>query len=437
MPEWTICPYCHLKHTARPSGVCPRCGQSSSSAQTAAPVPQSAPPPTVRGPAPPYVQPATSRCQSCGAQQPTQRVEFRQNIGLLIMRLTRKVAGQLCPDCIEKHFWSTTLVTLFAGWWGLISLFVTPVFLLLNLASYVGAVWALARRERAARIREPFGSTSLALGVVTLPAAGFCGMVSLVGLVLGLIGLFARKPDGASRVPALLGIGCNAVPVLLIASLLVLSARGTSRTTSSSSARGASQTRSVDASGFDAANRQIMAFENGQEAFGNTPEAVELARKFSTILKVMTKIGFTSQRKDEAISLTQGHVLTYVEMRADTVCFLAHVPELRAYRGDVRGTLLDLAWNTARESTRRARTDRDVKLAVALRGMMLYGAIAIGPASGEKPQMRDFEGSPLTDPLNAFFTGPPYVAPSPTPSPLAPTPSATAETPAPTTATGP
>ena len=363
---------------------------------------------------------ASSVCEACGARKPTHRVEFRQNVGLVLLRLSKTVEGRLCPDCIEKNFWSMTLVTLVAGWWGVISLFLTPIFLIINFVSYLGAVWALARHERAAGSREPFGSTSLALGVVTLPVMGICGMASLVGLTLGIIGLVSRKPDGGSRTPALLGIGCNALPLLLVAAV-TLGALGSTRAPSPGGRSRSVSSQSMGAPQFDAANRQIQTYENGKTAYGNTPAAVELAEKFSVVVKTMTRIAFTNPQKDETEIMTGGHVLAYVEVRADTICFLAHVPNLRNYRGEVRKSLLDLAWAAARASSRRAVPDRDMKLAVALRGTLLYGAIAVGSTSREKPDSSEFEGAVSTSPLDLFFSGAPYApqpaAPSSSPAP--------------------
>lgn len=76
-------------------------------------------------------------CQACGTNYPTKNVTFRLNIGLLIMRVNRTVAGNLCAYCIEKYFWEYTAITLFFGWWGIISFFTTPFILLLNLFNYL------------------------------------------------------------------------------------------------------------------------------------------------------------------------------------------------------------------------------------------------------------------------------------------------------------
>jgi len=42
-------------------------------------------------------------CQACGVEAPTKQVEFRQNIGALIMRFHRTIKGQLCKSCVHKR----------------------------------------------------------------------------------------------------------------------------------------------------------------------------------------------------------------------------------------------------------------------------------------------------------------------------------------------
>lgn len=71
---------------------------------------------------------------------PTKYVEFYQNIGILVMRFWRSIAGNLCKECIHKHFWSMTGVTLLFGWWGVISFIITPFILLNNIVRYTGAL---------------------------------------------------------------------------------------------------------------------------------------------------------------------------------------------------------------------------------------------------------------------------------------------------------
>lgn len=71
-------------------------------------------------------------CQNCGMLAPTKWVVFYQNIGMLVTRQRSEVAGHLCRRCIGAYFRSYTLTTLFLGWWGTISLFLTPLILVNN-----------------------------------------------------------------------------------------------------------------------------------------------------------------------------------------------------------------------------------------------------------------------------------------------------------------
>jgi hypothetical protein len=59
-----------------------------------------------------------------------------QNIGVIVLRFSKTVSGQLCRTCVDEHFWSMTLITLFFGWWGVISFFYTVIALPMNVISY-------------------------------------------------------------------------------------------------------------------------------------------------------------------------------------------------------------------------------------------------------------------------------------------------------------
>jgi hypothetical protein len=78
-------------------------------------------------------------CHACGVEAPTKSIEFNYNIGMLIVRIHRSMRGSFCKACIKKYFWECTLINLLAGWWGVISLFVTPVFIIQNISNYLGA----------------------------------------------------------------------------------------------------------------------------------------------------------------------------------------------------------------------------------------------------------------------------------------------------------
>ena len=76
-------------------------------------------------------------CERCQVSAPTRHVTFYQNVGLLVMRFSRSLDGQVCKSCLHQSFWSMTMVNLLFGWWGIISLIVTPFFMLNNIWQYV------------------------------------------------------------------------------------------------------------------------------------------------------------------------------------------------------------------------------------------------------------------------------------------------------------
>lgn len=82
-------------------------------------------------------------CQTCGIEAPTRFSEFEQNIGLLFLRITGGCRGHYCKRCTRQHFWRTTAITFFAGWWGVISFILTPIFLICNVVTYL-RTWKLA-----------------------------------------------------------------------------------------------------------------------------------------------------------------------------------------------------------------------------------------------------------------------------------------------------
>jgi len=75
-------------------------------------------------------------CQSCGENAELRDSDFGMNIGAFIVRFHWVKQGRMCATCIHKTFWAYTLTTLLLGWWGVISFFVTPFILLMNIFTY-------------------------------------------------------------------------------------------------------------------------------------------------------------------------------------------------------------------------------------------------------------------------------------------------------------
>ena len=81
-------------------------------------------------------------CQSCFARAPVQQVLFVQHVGALVMYFHKRIGGKFCRNCVNKYFRQFGLVTLFFGWWGLLSMIATPFVLLIDTFNYFRA-WSL------------------------------------------------------------------------------------------------------------------------------------------------------------------------------------------------------------------------------------------------------------------------------------------------------
>lgn len=78
-------------------------------------------------------------CDSCGNYGPVMHTTYHQNTGMLIMRQHRQAEGSFCRRCHVRLYAKLTLHTLFLGWWGTISLVLTPVFILMNTARFLAS----------------------------------------------------------------------------------------------------------------------------------------------------------------------------------------------------------------------------------------------------------------------------------------------------------
>jgi hypothetical protein len=134
---------------------------------------------------------------------------------------------------------------------------------------------------------------------------------------------------------------------------------------------------------FDRASAQIVMNAGDSAGFGNTPEARQLAARFSDTVQKLEKMCFTGG-SEGGPSLTGGRFLVYCQINEGSVCFLVHVPQLRNYgEGKVRGALAKLGWLAAQTVTAELRKDRPRDLAVGMRGALAYGVIVTGKGDGD------------------------------------------------------
>ncbi|MER5810699.1 hypothetical protein ABT143_21345 [Streptomyces sp. NPDC002033] len=93
-------------------------------------------PPGPAGPQPggyvhPY-SPGTVGCRVCGAV-PAAPATVRGHQGLIVLMRFLSAPGPFCRDCGTSTYRRMSADTLWQGWWGPLSLFITPVTLLVNL----------------------------------------------------------------------------------------------------------------------------------------------------------------------------------------------------------------------------------------------------------------------------------------------------------------
>jgi hypothetical protein len=82
--------------------------------------------------APPPVPDPGGVCRGCGSA-PAAMVTFRGHQGFLVMMRYLSRKGPFCRDCGLATFRSMTVSTMWAGWWGLFSLFINTFVLGWNL----------------------------------------------------------------------------------------------------------------------------------------------------------------------------------------------------------------------------------------------------------------------------------------------------------------
>jgi hypothetical protein len=76
-------------------------------------------------------------CERCGRDAPTMKVSLNRHVGVIVLMFHRAEGGHFCKKCIEEYFWSFTPITALAGWWGPLSVIVTPIVLANNVYVYL------------------------------------------------------------------------------------------------------------------------------------------------------------------------------------------------------------------------------------------------------------------------------------------------------------
>ena len=82
---------------------------------------------------------AIGQCQICRSMRQTAPVTFHRNVGMLVARQNITLKGSMCKTCLKSKYWEFQGKGLLFGPWGMISLVVTPIYLITNTVAFVSA----------------------------------------------------------------------------------------------------------------------------------------------------------------------------------------------------------------------------------------------------------------------------------------------------------
>ncbi len=205
------------------------------------------------------------------------------------------------------------------------------------------------------------------LGVLSIMTSGCFGWVlGIPALILGILRLVKISREGTAiggKGRAIAGIVLGTIALLI--GILSLLPDDLSR----KSAR------------FLAA-RQVIAVKDGDQiGFGNTAEAIKMAKSYADSMRKLREEAFHRQGGNKPLfTFTGNEFLTWCQIEEGKCAFLVHVPELKNYDSNALDLLSGLAWSTARNVLAEARDKPSgvVDLAVELSSMRSEGVRMIG-----------------------------------------------------------
>ncbi len=222
----------------------------------------------------------------------------------------------------------------------------------------------------------------------TLFACGLSLVTSIIAIVTGHVSL-AKINHSAGRIDGtgIAKIGLIGGYLMLVASLFFITyfvsafREGMREAAQHQTEIDSTDPTTIAAERMRLAETNIFASGSDGAADGNTLKAKELAGVFATEMKELRETLFTN-RRSAMPSFTDGEFLTHCELRQGHCAFIVHVPAYRKFDGDAKETLAQTAWIVAQNTVRSELNPGD-RLAVALRGTVLYGEVLIGEVVAE------------------------------------------------------
>jgi hypothetical protein len=158
------------------------------------------------------VQPAGT-CEMCGRAAETRQVGFMRSIGAIVLHFSRTVHGNMCRFCVERYFWRYTLVSVLFGWWGVVSFFMTAIWVPINIVCYLRCLGLPAPPDDDDSRRERRGR-----GLGAMGCAAALGLLAALGMAFGASQAFGPAHGDTTAGMVLLALcgGLLGIPALLV-----------------------------------------------------------------------------------------------------------------------------------------------------------------------------------------------------------------------------
>ncbi len=229
------------------------------------------------------------------------------------------------------------------------------------------------------RRSDTLGVISLVLGIVSVPLSFVCVgiLLAIPAVVTGAIAAISRRSK-----KGMIGAVCGVLGLAIFGGMMYLGSQNAKASTPA-------QTR------LNEAERHVISSTDGEWS-GNTASAKSMAAKLSAQLKQADSEMFEwKDGKKPKLSLSNEKFITHCFVTDTSCAFVVHVPGYRKYEDDAKTALAEIAWMIARSVGEESGLKPDTRLAVGLRGSLLYGAVMTGTVADAEAATQTTSGDDL------------------------------------------